>query len=262
MIDPTSDRPAYQQVADELRRRILSGQVEPGIKLPSETELIGEFEISRTTARLAYGVLRTEGLIVTRRGFGAYVRDRRPVRRIAADRYRQAAIAARQGQQETAFTRDQQISWSDYRLDKEFSEVPAPAAVAELLEVDPGTALLARRFVFYSAGFPEQISLSYYPLSLVGGTPVADEANEPWPGGNIAQLASLGISVTRVEESVSARMPTPDETRTLRIPPGVPVLTITRRMLAGPDRNQPVEAAVNITVPADRAILDYALNID
>lgn len=262
MIDPTSDRPVYQQVADELRRRILGGEVESGAKLPSESELIGEFEISRTTARLAYGVLRTEGLIVTRRGFGAFVRDRPPARRIAADRYRQAAAAAKQGQQETAFTRDQQISWSDYRLDKEFNEVAAPPDVAELLEVPPGTPLLARRFVFYSQGFPEQISMSYYPMSLVAGTPVADAANEPWPGGNIAQLASLGVQVTRVEESVGARMPTPDETRTLRIPPGVPVLTITRRMLAGPDKRQPVEAAVNITVPADRAVLDYVIDID
>lgn len=261
MIDSTSDRPAYQQVADELRRRILSEEAAPGAKLPSETGLMEEFEVSRTTARLAYNVLRAEGLVVTRRGFGAYVRDRRQVRRIAADRYRRAARAAAQGQQETAFTLDRRIEWSEYRLDKEFNEVPAPPEVAELLEVPPATPLLARRFVFYSAGFPEQMSLSYYPLSLVAGTPVADPANEPWPGGNIAQLASLGIAVTRVEESVSARMPTPDEARTLRIPPGVPVLTVTRRMLAGPDRSQPVEAAVNITIPADRAVLDYSVDI-
>ena len=40
-------------------------------------------------------------------------------------------------------------------------------------------------------------------------TPVADPANEPWPGGNLAQLATLGIFIIRVEESVQARMPTP-----------------------------------------------------
>lgn len=262
MIDETSDRPAYQQVADALRQRILSDEVRPGAKLPSESELIEEFEISRSTARLAYNVLRAEGLVVTRRGHGAYVRDRRQVRRIAADRYRRAASAAAQGQRETAFTLDRKIAWPDYRLDKDFREVGAPSTVADLLEVPPGTPVLERRFVFYSAGFPEQMSLSYYLLSLVSGTPVADPDNEPWPGGNIAQLASLGVAVTRVEESVGARMPSPDEVRTLRIPPGVPVLTVTRRMLTGPGRDRPVEAAVNITIPADRAVLDYAIDIE
>lgn len=261
MIDETSDRSAYQQVADALRSRIFSGDVQPGAKLPSETELIEEFQVSRSTARLAYNVLRGEGLIITRRGHGAYVRDRRPVRRIAGDRYQRAASAAAQGQQETAFTLDRQTPWSGYRLDKDFREVGAPSTVADLLEVPPDTPVLERRFVFYSEGFPEQMSHSYYPLSLVGGTPVADPENEPWPGGNIAQLASIGVAVTRVEESVGARMPNPDEARTLRIPPGVPVLTVTRRMLAGPDRDQPVEAAVNITIPADRAVLDYAIDI-
>jgi GntR family transcriptional regulator len=95
----------------------------------------------------------------------------------------------------------------------------------------------------------------------VGGTPVAHPANEPWPGGNIAQLATLGIIVSRVEESVAARMPLQEESTTLHIPTGVPVLTIARRMLAGPDRDEVVEVA-NIVIPADRIVLDYTINLD
>jgi GntR family transcriptional regulator len=48
---------------------------------------------------------------------------------------------------------------------------------------------------------------TYMPWELVAGTPVADPANEPWPGGTPAQVASLGHPLTRVEESVKARMP-------------------------------------------------------
>ncbi|KWW98983.1 Transcriptional regulator [Carbonactinospora thermoautotrophica] len=267
MIDPTSDRPAYQQVADELRRRILSGEAPPGTRLPSESELMREFGISRTTARLTYNVLRAEGLIDTARGKGAFVRDRRSARRVASDRYRREVLQIRkQGEPtpppETSFTRDQGISWSQYRLDKEFHEVPAPDHVAELLNLEPGTPVLARHFVFYAEDQPQQMSVSYYPLDLVRGTPVADPNNEPWPGGNIAQLATLGITVTRVEESVRARMPLPEEKRTLRIPPGVPVLTITRRMLAGPNKDRPVEVAADIVIPADRVVLDYTIDLD
>jgi GntR family transcriptional regulator len=258
VIDPTSDRPVYQQVADELRRRILDGTVTPGDRMPSETELMGEFGISRTTARLTYGVLRAEGLIDSMKGRGVFVRDRRDAQRVASGRYRQTIERLRANGLATPFTRDQDISWQEYRLDKEFHEVPATEVLAELLSVDPGTPLLARHFVFYAGDQPQQMSVSHVPLSLVAGTPVADPANEPWPGGTIAQLATLGLEVSRVEESVRARMPTPDERRTLHIAQGVPVLTVTRRMLAG---NRPVEAAVDIVMPADRFVLDYAIDV-
>ena len=261
-IDPTSDRPVYQQVADVLRRRVLDRDVAPGDRMPSETELMHEFGISRTTARLTYGVLRAEGLIDAVRGRGVFVRDRRAAQRVASDRYRSAIERLREGAAgtppETAFTRDQSIDWGDYRLDKEFHEVVATADLALLLGVEDGTPVLARHFVFYAADQPQQMSVSYLPADLVAGTPVADPANEPWPGGTIAQLATLGVSVTRIEESVRARMPTPDERRTLQIAQGVPVLTVTRRMFDG---ERPVEAAVDIVMPADRFVLDYTIDL-
>ena len=120
------------------------------------------------------------------------------------------------------------------------------------------TPLLERRFVFHTGDGPQQMSTSCYPLRLVAGTPVADPANEPWPGGNIAQLASLGITVTKVRERVRARMPMPDEVRALDIPAGTPVPTITRVMYAG---ERPVEAAVDIAIPADGAELEYEIDL-
>jgi GntR family transcriptional regulator len=258
-IDPTSDRPVYQQVADVLRRRILDGVVAGGDRLPSETELMQEFQISRTTARLTYSVLRSEGLIDAQRGRGNFVRDRRDAQRVASDRYRHAVERLRHdGDPQTAFTRDQDIDWSDYRLDKEFHLVPATADVATLLDLDAGAEVLARHFVFYAADQPQQMSVSYLPADLVKGTPVEDPANEPWPGGTMAQLDTLGVEVTRIEESVRARMPTPDERRTLQIAQGVPVLTVTRRML---DHDRPVEAAMDIVMPADRFVLDYSMDL-
>lgn len=268
-IDQTSGRPAYQQIADELRRRVQSGTIAPGSKLPTEIELMNEFDVSRVVARLAVGVLRTEGLIYSRQGKGTFVREHRPVRRIAGDRYRaDLAQIKRHGVPDppkgTSFTRDHGITWDQYRLDKDFHVVPATPEIAELLDLDPelGTPVLQRKFVFYASGRPQQMSWSYYPFDLVRDTPVADPANEPWPGGNLAQLATLGIFITFVEESVRSRMPTPDERRTLNIADGVPVLTVTRRMLTGLEaERQPVEAA-NIIIPADNTALDYTINLE
>lgn len=258
----------YQVIAGELRAAILAGEYLDGDQLPSENVLAERYGVASETARRALSALQSDGLAVARHGAGVFVRQRQPARRVASDRYQREVnqIPARLGTDraapETSFTRDRGIGWADYRLDKVFREVSAPADIAGLLDVEPGTPLLSRYFVFYAKDRPEQISVSYLPLSLVAGTPIADPVNEPWPGGNIAQLATIGVVVSRVRESVHARPPTPGEARTLQIPPGVPVFAITRVMLTGPDRSRPVEAAADIVIPADRTVLDYVIDLD
>jgi GntR family transcriptional regulator len=246
--------PAYLRIAGELRERIRDGTHPPGARLPTTEALCAAYGVSEIVVRHAFGVLRTEGLIETRRGGGTVVRARPPVRRVAMDRYR-AETAANQA---TSFTHDQGISWSEYRLDRSYSRSPADPDLAARFGVDPGTSLLRRHFVFWARGEPQQISLNYRPWSLVDGTPVADPDREPWPGGTPAQLESLGYPVTRVEEAVRSRMPDAVEAGTLRMAPGVPVLAITRRMLSG---DRVLEVCRDIVLPADRVILEYALDL-
>jgi GntR family transcriptional regulator len=253
-----TERPAYLRVADELRAGIRDGTYPPGSHLPSLRALAAQSGLSEIVIRAAFAVLRNEGLVTTRARSRTVVRDRPPVRRIAVERYQREFRHDPGGQPETSFTADRGISWEQYRLDKTFREVEAPPELAALFEVEPGTMLQERRFVFYAGGDPQQMSLTYLPLELVAGTPVADPANEPWPGGTPAQLASLGHPVGRVEESVRARMPTPEEVETLHIAAGVPVFSITRRMLSG---DRVLEVAADIVIPADRAILDYAIDL-
>lgn len=265
MTDPQSDRPAYRQVADRLRMPIESGEWPPGHKLPSESELMEQFGVSRVTVRLAVGALRAEGLIVTRQGRGSFVRDREANRRIPSTRYQQDALyaAGQVAEPATGFgegsTPEER---SRYRLEPNYREERAGQHVADMLGLEVGHPVLKRQYVYYVDERPEQLSTSYLAMDLVRDTPVADPDNEPWPGGEIAQLVSLGHKVTRVTESVRARMPKPDEAQALRISAGVPVLVITRRMLTGSDGDHPVEVAVDIVLPADRVVLDYTLDLD
>ncbi|WFE64589.1 GntR family transcriptional regulator [Micromonospora sp. WMMD714] len=244
-------------MADELRRRITEGAIPPGSLLPSESTLMAEFSVARGTVREALALLRAEGLTVAEKGRGTYVRPAVPVRRLGSERYRAELEQVRNGELGTSFTVDQQVAWSVYSLDREFSEIPADGPVAELFGVTPATMLLARRFVFRTHGVPQQMSTSYLLLSMVAGTPVADSANEPWSGGNTSQLHSLGYAITAVREQVSARMPLPDEMNTLRIPGGVPVVAITRQTYAD---DMVVEVA-DIVLPGDRVRLDYLIDL-
>ncbi|MGH3655571.1 MAG: GntR family transcriptional regulator [Micromonosporaceae bacterium] len=259
MPTPHPSPPRYRQVADELRRRLRSGAIPPGQLLPSETALMNEFNVSRGTIREAVAALRTEGLVVTEHGRGTYARSALPVRRLGSERYRRELEQLDQSRPpETSFTADQAIDWSAYQLDRDYHEVVASQERAELFGAEPGAMLLERRFLFRANGVPQQMSISCYPLALVAGTPLADPANEPWPGGNTGQLHSLGITVTKIRERVRARMPTRDEIDALRIPSGVPVLTITRQTYAG---ERVVEIAVDIVLPADRTELEYDIDL-
>lgn len=249
-------RPAYLRIADELRNGIRDGSYPPGSRLPTIAVLSGTHHVSEIVVRQAIAVLRSEGLVETRRGGGTIVRIRPPVRRMAMERYRveTGPLTA----PATSFTHDQRIGWSEYRLDRHYKRVRADAELAGMFDLAPETLLLRRRFLFWARGEPQQISINYLPWDVVEGTPVADPAREPWPGGTPAQLAYLGHPPTRVEEAVRSRMPTPEEGEALRIPSGVPVITITRRMFSG---ERVLEVCRDIIIPADRVILDYSIDL-
>ena len=72
-IDPIAPVPPYRQIADILRRRITAGKYQPDTRIPTESDLVDEFEVARTTARRAVSVLREEGLIYTVPNRGSYV---------------------------------------------------------------------------------------------------------------------------------------------------------------------------------------------
>jgi GntR family transcriptional repressor for pyruvate dehydrogenase complex len=61
-------RPAYEQVAEQLRELVLSGQVTPGDRLPVEGDLSAEFGVSRSTIREAIRLLSSQSLVHTVRG--------------------------------------------------------------------------------------------------------------------------------------------------------------------------------------------------
>jgi GntR family transcriptional regulator, transcriptional repressor for pyruvate dehydrogenase complex len=77
-------RPAYQQVADELRAQIVAGVLTAGERLPTEPELGRMFGVSRGTIREALRVLNSQHLVEITRGVsgGSFVASPDPARLI------------------------------------------------------------------------------------------------------------------------------------------------------------------------------------
>lgn len=75
MTATASDRrpPAYQRIRNELRRRILDGELKPGDAVGSERDLAQRFGVSLMTARHALEELEHDGLVVRRSRVGTFV---------------------------------------------------------------------------------------------------------------------------------------------------------------------------------------------
>lgn len=72
-LDKDASKPLYQQIVDQVRQQILSGELLPGYRLPPERRLSESLGINRTTVLNAYRELKAENLIDSHVGQGTVV---------------------------------------------------------------------------------------------------------------------------------------------------------------------------------------------
>jgi GntR family transcriptional regulator of arabinose operon len=70
------DQPKYRLIFESLKESVLSGEYAQGTRLPSETELVRRFGVSRMTIVKAVKELQQLGLVVRRVGSGTYASSR------------------------------------------------------------------------------------------------------------------------------------------------------------------------------------------
>ncbi len=75
MYKPIKAGRIYEKIVEQIEQQILSGNLAPGDKLPSERELGEQFEVSRTAVREAMKILRQRGLVEINPGRGTFVID-------------------------------------------------------------------------------------------------------------------------------------------------------------------------------------------
>lgn len=253
----------YLQLSDLIREQIDAGELRPGEPLPSEAELGAASGLSRSAIRDALNTLVVEGRIVKQGGAPTRVATPPPVRHMTTSRYAdELALLRDLGDAEphphrSAFTADHGAAWDDYRVQADYTEDAATEADAARLNLWAGAPVLRRQLVKFVAGEPVQIQESVIPLKLVAGTPVADPARQPWPGGTIAELFSVGLVVCRVREEARARTPSTAERRTLEMEAAGPVWEVERTFWARGDGPAFPAETSTVVVPAARMVLSY-----
>lgn len=223
----------YLQVGDHLRRRIESGKLSPGDRLPPEMELAETYHVSRHTVREALRYLKSRGYIGSRQGKGSVVRDRRrslrvnPVIGSIGDLVQFAA--------ETVL---RPVS---------VAAEPAAGGIAECLNLQPGSEVLRVSALRCDEdGEAFGFTNVYVPVELAEGigretirnVPIYDQIEK-----------NTGVEVVGVEQRISAIAA--DETIGGHLGAGVgePVLKISR--LYYEEDGRPVEFAESFHRSAD-----------
>ena len=75
-LDLKSRKSIYEQVMDQLKEQIMTGQMATGEKLPSVRELSKSITVNPNTVQKAYRELKRQGYVYTTSGVGTFVADR------------------------------------------------------------------------------------------------------------------------------------------------------------------------------------------
>ncbi|MGK5628606.1 GntR family transcriptional regulator [Streptomyces sp. URMC 123] len=238
----------YQQVAAAIRDAILAGEFPPGAALPSESQLIERYKVSRPTVRNAISALRSEGLIDVQHGKGSFVRAL-PTPTMTIDR-----SVHGDGQE---LTTGDEASWLPAEQPTVY-RTTASATTGPLLGLAGGEALFGSDWLLVdpksSARWMHRVLI---PFTTAEGTPLADE-----PGRRPAAIYSILTTAghhLRWTETVTARMPLPDERAALEIPDATPLLHTTRVTHGADDQPLLLE---ELRVSADRAQIAYHITAE
>jgi GntR family transcriptional regulator len=200
----------YRAIADDLRRQVEAGDFGAGRVLPSEADLSASYGASRVTVRRALEVLRDEGLLDARQGFGWFV---------ASDLLRQ-----RLGRLSTI---EDQLSASGITAERrilEFAFVVAEPRVKRVLDVDQ---VLRVRRLNLADGEPFARVTVWCPADLGNRLSRADVERSPF-------YELLPVPLGGATQTIGAASASAADARLLGIPTGAPVLRC-ERITADPD---------------------------
>jgi GntR family transcriptional regulator len=192
----------YQEIATELRDLAMSSPA--GALLPSESELSARFGASRVTVRRALEVVRDEGLIAARQGFGWFVATE-PVRQ----------------RLEHLGTIEDQLEGLGRRAERrvtEFAFTAAPERVATLLGTDQ---VLRVKRLNLADGDPFAVVTVWCPAEL--GRALSREDVERHPFYEL-----LAVPLRGATQTIGADSAEPAEAELLHVPVGSPVLKCER----------------------------------
>lgn len=215
---PTPRRAPYEQVKAHLKARLARGEWPPGALMPSESELVAQFGVSRMTVNRALREMQLEGLVDRIKGSGTY----------AAQLYRVSSTLTIRDIHEEILSRGHVHEARVHHV----AAIVADASAAERLGVAPGVRLFHSVVVHLENGVPIQCE-----DRLVNPRCAPDylqvDFTRVTPTHYLLEVAPLWKAHFRVQ----AGLPTRTEARLLGLKTSDPCLIVERRTM---NRKEPI----------------------
>ncbi len=225
----------YQEIAEDLRRRVGAGEFDASRLLPSESELSESYSASRVTIRRSLEVLRSEGLVESRQGYGWLVAGEPLSQNLSRLETIEAQLVG------AGIVSERRILQFEYGT--------ASAAVADVLGC---RSVLTVRRLNLADNVPFGLVTVWCPERLAA--PLSKSSLE-----ESSFLEQLGVEVLGATQTISAGLVAGEDARLLEVPDGSPVL-IAERVTRGTGR-EPILMSEHI-IPAHRSRFEVELSVD
>ena len=204
-------RDNWTVIRDTLSDDIRSGRLSAGDQLPTETQLANRFKLGRHSVRRALEALARDGKISIEQGRGTFVADAPRLTYQIGKRTRLRRNLIPQGVDVTS----QLVS---------ANRIPAPDYVSKALLLNSGARVIESQRITLANDLPVAFGCVYH---CVERFPDFAERRDVL-GSTTETYRSFGIDdYVRQHTSIYARAAKPDEAKTLKQHPDVPVLVVT-----------------------------------
>lgn len=209
-LDRAAATPLWQQLSRTLREEIESGRLRPDQALPSESELIDRYGVSRTVVREALADLVRVGLIYKVRARGSFVSPQRPELKF---------IGSMSGSSDDLASTGRQITTTVL----EFDVGAADARDAEALRISEGDQVVRLRRLRRVDGTPWLLVDTVLPFDRF---PTLARANLENRSLYEHLRRHFGVQPSGADRWIGAVMPDEADAALLELAPGQPVLSI------------------------------------
>lgn len=244
-------RSKYEKIAHDLREAIARGDHPPGSSLPAIPELMNTYGVARETVRNAISALANEGLVTPRSGVGTVVRDTGPVDLHSKPTDPHPVWGNTAGDDSKTITAE--AEWTT-----------ANQEISGLLQTEPNSEVVRRLRHYYKGRdvvlIHDQWITGDTARAIRDATSYdAGDKDAEQPSDLYTLMRQAGHAPKATTETVTTRMPVPEEKEVMNMPPGIPVLVTLRVTTDG--ENKPLETS-SFTACGDRASQTYTVPID
>lgn len=212
-IDRASSTPSYVQLAAQLKAEITAGTFSPGSRLPTETELVNQSQLSRITVRRGLELLEKEGWVVRRQGLGTFVRD--AIRHDLSSVQTLTEVLLGQG----ITPRIEVLSYGAVR---------PPEPVRQALRLNENEQLLLVKRLYCNGSEPVALVFVYLPLSVRDHADVLRSTEVPTETTYTIWEQKLGIRLRGASHTIHAARANDEDAAALNVNPGDPILVLDR----------------------------------